>query len=192
MNINRSRSVRSTRKIRRGYVAGAVLASVCLLTCGMPSGLEAAESPSRARNAQHGFSFVPPAGWQVSRDYPTPQIRMLYLGPTHRGFRANMNLVVDQDTGESFDQVAQQIKELLSRMTTSWRLAEESQLEINGKKAYYLSATHRMNGQTLRQAQFVVRGGNGKIYVVTYSATDSAFGRLSPAIAQSALTITIE
>ena len=166
--------------------------TLAIAMCGFPHALAAQQTAGRVRDAENGFSFVPPAGWEASSLRPDPKVRLMYLGPVYRGGRANLNLVVETDTGESFDEIAQQIKHLYPRMFHGWKLAEESPLEIRGKKAYYVSATHRMGSLTLRQAQFMVRGGNGKIYIVTFAAADKDFDRLSPAIAQSALSIKIE
>jgi hypothetical protein len=193
MQINRSGLHSQPSAVaRRIYLAILALASVGFATCGFLTELAAQQEPGRVRDAQHGFSFVPPPGWEVSSMRPDPKVRLLYLGPTYRGGRANVNLVVEKDTGESFDEIAQQIKEMYPRLFNAWKLAEEAPLEIDGKKAYYLSATHRMGTLTLRQAQFMVRGGNGKVYIVTFAAADDAFDRLSPAIAQSALSIRVE
>ena len=166
--------------------------ALALATCGFLPQLAAQQTAFRIRDAENGFSFVPPAGWEASALRPDPKVRLMYLGPVYRNGRANVNLVVEADTGETFDDISLQIKQLYPRLFHAWKLAEESPLEIGGKKAYYLSATHRMGSLTLRQAQFMVRGGNGKIYIVTFAAADKDFDRLSPAIAQSALSIKIE
>ena len=101
-------------------------------------------------------------------------------------------MVVEKDDGAAFDDFSKQVKAIFPKMFSSWSVQEESPIEINGKKTYYLSATYRMGAYTLQGAQFYIRGGNGKIYVVTYTTASSAFERLGPAIAQSAMSIKIE
>jgi hypothetical protein len=180
---------------RRGAVARCLnltILTLAIATCGFLRDVAAQQTVGRVRDAENGFSFVPPAGWEASSLRPDPKVRLMYLGPNFRGGRTNLNLVVEADTGESFDAIAEQIKLLYPRLFHAWKLAEESPLEIGGKQAYYLSATHRMGSLTQRQAQFLVRGGNGKIYIVTFAAGAGDFDRLSPAIAQSALSIKIE
>jgi hypothetical protein len=167
-----------------------ILSTIALWSFSSPQVVAAQQD--RARVRAEGFSFVPPAGWQRSTNLPSTQVRLLYIGPTERSFRANVNLVVEQDGGESFDEFAKQAKAIFPKMFSSWTVEEESPIEINGKKTYYLSATYRMAGYTLRGAQFFVRGGNGKVYVLTFTTASQAFERLGPAIAQSAMSIQIE
>jgi hypothetical protein len=113
------------------------------------------------------------------------------LGPTHRGFRANVNVMVEKDTGESFDAISEQAKEAYTSMLSA-KTAEEARIVIDGKETLYLSSTYRMGPLRLANAQFIVRGGNGKIYIVTFTTTADFFDSLGPAIAQSANSITIE
>jgi hypothetical protein len=166
--------------------------TLAIAMCGFLPSLAVQPAAGRVRDARNGFSFVPPSGWEASGLRPEPTMRFLYLGPTYKSFRANVNLIVDTDTGESFDEIARQIKEMYPGMFNGWKLAEEAPLEINGKKSYYISFTHRSGGHTIKQAQFLVLGGNGKVYVVTFAAMDIAFEGLRSAIAQSALSIKIE
>jgi hypothetical protein len=182
---------RSQLLVRRSCLAILALAAVALSTCTFPPDLAAQQESARVRDAQHGFSFVPPAGWEASNLRPDPKVRLFYLGPAYRGGQANLNLIVEQDTGESFEAIAQQVKQMYPRLFNAWKLVEESPLEIGGNKAYYMSYTHRMGTLTLRQAQFFIRG-KGKIYILTFAAANDAFDRLSPAIAQSTLSIKIE
>jgi hypothetical protein len=167
------------------------VASAGLATCCFPSDLPAQQVTARAHNAVAGFSFLPPAGWEVSTEYPDPRVRLMYVGPTHRGFRANVNLTVEQDTGESFDEISRQSKEALS-MLLSAKNTEEGRIQIDGKQTLYMSSNYRMGPLSLKNAQFFVRGGNGKIYIVTFTTAAEAFDSLGPAIAQSARSIKIE
>jgi hypothetical protein len=153
---------------------------------------EAAAHDGHVRVKVDGFSFVPPSGWERSSNLTNMQLRLVYMGPTQRNFRANLNLVVDKDTGESFDEVSKQFKEMFPKLLSDWKLVEEAPMEIGGRPAYYVSATYRMAGSTLQNAQFVVRGGNGKAYTLTFTATRDAFEALQPAIATSAMSIRIE
>jgi hypothetical protein len=115
----------------------------------------------------------------------------MYLGPAHRGFRANVNLTVEKDNGESFDEVSRQAKEAL-KMLLSAKNAEEGRIQIDGKETLYMSSNYRMGPLSLKNAQFFVRGGNGKIYILTFTTTADAFDTLGPAIARSANSIKIE
>jgi hypothetical protein len=159
--------------------------------CCFPSDLAAQQISPRAPNAHSGFSFLPPAGWEVSTEYPDPRVRLMYLGPTHRGFRANVNLTVEKDNGESFDEISRQSKEALT-MLLSAKNAEEGRIQIDGKETLYMSSNYRMGPVSLKNAQFFVRGGNGKIYILTFTTTADAFDTLGPTIAQSARSIKIE
>jgi hypothetical protein len=193
MKIRRSRSQAQFITVARRYsLAIFALATVSFATFGFSPEAAAQQETGRVRDVKKGFSFVPPAGWEVSDLRPDPSVRLLYLGPGYRGGRANVNLVVEEDDGASFSEISQQMKEMYPRLFHGWKLAEEAPIEIGGKKTYYLSATHRVGTLTLRQAQFLVRGDNGKIYIVTFAAANDVFDRLSPAIAQSALSIRIE
>ena len=153
--------------------------------------LAAQQNSSRAGNSYAGFSFLPPSGWTVSTEYPHAEIRLLYLGPTYRGFRANVNLVVEKDNGESFDEISRQVKAAFTTMF-SGKTAEEGRIQIDGKETLYISSTFRSGPLSIKNAQFIVRGGNGKFYVVTFTAAADAFDSLGPAIAQSAKTIKSE
>jgi hypothetical protein len=156
-----------------------------------PPQLAAQQDAGRATNAHAGFSFLPPAGWEASTQYPDPKVRLLYLGPTQRGFRANVNLIVEQDSGESFDEIAAQAKEAYTLMLSA-KVAEEGRIQIDGKDTLYLSSDYQMGPLRIRNAQFFVRGGNGKVYILTFTTTADAFDGLGPAIAQSARSIKIE
>jgi hypothetical protein len=151
----------------------------------------AAQQDSGRTRPQEGFSFVPPAGWEASTEYPDPKVRLLYLGPTQRGFRANVNMMVEKDSGESFDDISQQAKEAYTLMLSA-KVAEEGRIQIDGKDALYMSSNYRMGPLSIKNAQFFVRGGNGKVFIVTFTATADAFDTLGPAIAQSAKSIKIE
>jgi hypothetical protein len=102
-----------------------------------------------------------------------------------------MNLIVETDTGESFDDIAKQAKAELTTLLSA-KIAEEGRIVIDGKETLYISSAYRIGPLSLRNAQFFVRGGNGKVYIVTYSAAADTFDRLGPAIAQSARSIKIE
>ncbi len=159
--------------------------------CGFSPELAAQGSGGRVA-AQSGFSFVPPAGWEPSSMRPSAEVKLLYLGPSYGGGRANLNLIIQQDDGESFDDIAKQIKLMYPKLFTAWKFIEDATLEIDGKKTYYLLATHRMGSLTLRQAQFIVRGGNGKIYILSFAVADDVFARFAATIAQSAMSIRIQ
>ena len=65
-------------------------------------------------------------------------------------FCANVNVVVEKDDGAAFDDFSKQVKAIFPKMFSSWSVQEESPIEINGKKTYYLSATYRMGAYTLQ------------------------------------------
>jgi hypothetical protein len=113
------------------------------------------------------------------------------LGPTYRGFRANVNLVVEKDNGESFDEISRQVKAAFTTMFSA-KIAEEGRIQIDGKEALYISSTYRPGPLSIKNAQFIIRGGNGKFYITTFTAAADAFDSLGPAIAQSARSIKIE
>ncbi len=115
----------------------------------------------------------------------------MYLGPTHRGFRANVNLTVEKDSGESFDEISRQSQEALMQLLSA-KNAEEGRIQIDGKETLYLSSNYRMGPLSLKNAQFFVRGGNGKIYILTFTTAAEAFDTLGPAIARSAQSVKIE
>ena len=168
------------------------LATTALATCGFLQQLRAQEEPGRVRDAQEGFSLVPPPGWQRGPDLTIAQMRLMYLGPPQGSFRANLNVVVGPDNGQSFETLAKEAKALYPTLLTDWKLAEAAPTEIDGKPAYCLTATYRQGTHTVRCAQFVIRGGNGKAYCLTFATKDSAYERLMPAIARSALSFRIE
>jgi hypothetical protein len=167
------------------------MAIAALAICCLPPQLAAQQDSGRARNAHAGFSFVPPAGWEASTEYPDPKVRLLYLGPTHRGFRANVNMMVEKDSGESFEDISQQAKEAYTLMLSA-KVAEEGRITIDGKDTLYMSSAYRMGPLSIKNAQFFIRGGNGKVYILTFTTTADAFASLGPAIAQSARSIKIE
>jgi hypothetical protein len=184
----RSSLTAAARRTCLGFVAMAIVAAT---TCCCAPDLAAQQNTNRAGNSTAGFSFLPPAGWTVSTEYPDPRVRLLYLGPNNRGFRANVNMIVETDSGESFDDIATQSKKELTTLLSA-KIAEEGRITIDGKEALYMSSAYRMGPLSLKNAQFFVRGGNGKFYVVSFTAAADAFDGLGPAIAQSARSIKIE
>jgi hypothetical protein len=192
MNTTQSRQHSSPVTVtRRASLAILAMTSAGLIACCSSPVLAAQKGSGRAPGAYAGFSFLPPAGWEVSTEYPDPKVRLLYLGPTQRGFRANVNLIVEQDGGESFEEISQQAKEAYTLMLSA-KVSEEGRIQIDGKDTLYMSSDYRMGPLQIRNAQFFVRGGNGKVYILTYTATADVFESLGPAIAQSAKTIKIE
>jgi hypothetical protein len=167
------------------------MASAAVAICCLSPVLAAQKDSGRAPGAHAGFSFLPPAGWEASTQYPDPKVRLLYLGPTQRGFRANVNLIVEKDSGESFEDISQQAKEAYTLMLSA-KVAEEGRIQIDGKETLYMSSDYRMGPLAIRNEQFFVRGGDGKVYILTFTTTADAFGSLGPAIAQSARSIKIE
>lgn len=181
----------ATMARRTIFAVAMAMAIATVATCCFPPQLAAQQDPGRARNAHAGFSFLPPAGWEASTQYPDPKVRLLYLGPTQRGFRANVNLIVEKDSGESFEDISQQAKEAYTLMLSA-KVAEEGQIQIDGKDTLYMSSDYRMGQLSIKNAQFFIRGGNGKVYILTFTATADAFDSLGPAIAESAKSIKIE
>jgi hypothetical protein len=176
---------------KRLYRTVLILATVCLSACGFVPELRAADEPGRIRDPKTGFSFVPPPGWVRAADLPHPALSFMYIGPTLAGFRANVNLASDKDTGEKFEDVIAQVKQVYPKMFPSWRAGEEGPSEVNGKPIYFLSGSYRGGPHSVRLAQFFIRG-NGKLLTLTFTTADSAFDQLSPAIAQSAMSVRVE
>jgi len=123
---------------RRYYLAILILASVGFAMGGFEQELAAQVEPGRIRVAKESFSFVPPPGWQRGQNLPHPQCRLVYFGPTQGSFRANLNLMVDKDSGESFDDVAKQAKELFAVAATDEELRLPKGLHSHAMGARYL------------------------------------------------------
>ena len=162
-----------------------------ILACGFGQELEAQQEPGRFRDAQSGFSFLPPPGWVRSENLPHPALRFMYLGPTDRGFRANMNMSADKDSGESFELLSTQAKAMYAKMFPSWEATEEGPVEIDGKATYVLSGAYRGGPHSVRMTQFFIRG-NGKVYALTFTTASDAFERLKHAMVRSAMSIKLE
>jgi hypothetical protein len=153
--------------------------------------LRAADEPGRIRDPKTGFSFVPPPGWVSSGELPHPALSFMYVGPTYAGFRANVNMSADKDDGGKFEDVVAEVKQVYPKMFPAWRVREEGPSEINGKATYFLSGSYRGGPHSVRMGQFFIRG-NGKLYILTFTSAESAFDQLSPAIAQSAMSVRVE
>jgi hypothetical protein len=162
-----------------------------ILSYGFGQELEAQEETGRFSDKKSGFSFVPPAGWERSHNLPHPALQFMYLGPTYRGFRANVNMSADKDNGESFELLSTQAKAMYAKMFPTWEATEEGPVEIDGKATYVLSGAYRGGPHRLRLTQFFVRG-NGKVYILTFTTASDAFERLKHDMVRSAMSIKLE
>ena len=130
------------------------------------------QEAGRTYDEKNSFSIILPDGWTNRGELMGAF--MFAAGPTENGFAVNFNVNVQKDAATA-QEVLPKLKEVLPKITNDYRPMSEGFIEIDGKKAYFLSGTFQMGPQRLQNLQYGVPSGNGRFYTLTFTAPQDTF-----------------
>jgi hypothetical protein len=136
-----------------------------------------------------GFSIVPPKGWV--KGGTEGNTILSYLGPKSESApNFNVRMVNYDDT--PLDKFAAQLKELMPKQFKAWKLLDEKQMTVDGKKTYTIAslATVDIKGKDLeiKTLQYCIVGANKKLYILTFTAIPTVFDQQRKLYEEAALT----
>jgi len=168
------------RRLRCGLLL--VLLGVVLAGCG-------SKAPRKLHEKEGGFSYDPPAGWQV-KEMPGQKYRIAF-GPTENGLAPNINVMTDtasMDLDEYLDKGLETMKRTgtISSEPSRQRFATE-----DGEKGYYWTFDYTMLNHALRARQYFFEKGDRK-YVFTCTTSADTGAALDPVFEASAKSFRLD
>jgi hypothetical protein len=140
----------------------------------------------RGYDQKNGFSIIPPVGWTNTGEAGAHF--MSYLGPVDDGFAASFNVVGMQDDGTltAIEEIARSLKRPIS---PGHKLAGDGYATIDGKKSYWYCDKFTKDSMNLQGIQYIIPGGNGNLYMVTFATLESNFDKYRPIFESAAMTV---
>ncbi len=144
--------------------------------------------PGRDYYKDVGFSFVPPEGWAKSD--PIMGCFMMYVNPPRRnGFLVSVNANVQPAGDDTIDKMMPEVKKALAGILANYKPVNEGKVTINGREAFYISATFGAGGRTIQNLQYGIFGGNKKDYIVTFSCLAEDYAANRPVFEKCAMSV---
>lgn len=156
--------------------AGLVAAPIATLAPSMSYQAMAAGA-ARANHAASGFSIVPPAGWTAAPPGKDGSV-MAYYAPPKDNFKTNFNVRVQKDPGAPLSGIGPALKPMFAKQMKqyNWKFVKDGFRKVGGNyESYFMSSLMSMNKIDIQNLQYYVRGRNGKVYIVTFTARKNAF-----------------
>lgn len=147
------------------------------------------ESPDRHYEPAGGFSYVPPAGWEMvkapSLDYKVA------VGPEADGFTTNLT-VVDEPFDGSLDEYVSSAVDGLNQYFESFEVLSQDEFNVEaGLTGVRIVAENVQSGSVLRQRFYLFDAGKTK-FVVTCTRLAGAAAELDAACDASVKTFRFE
>ncbi len=146
--------------------------------------------PQRVHDDRSGFSIIPPEGY-VSTG-ATRQHFLNYLGPSETGFTVNFNVCVRSDDGTEMQRAGAKASRVMSLLLRDYKLVEHQLSNIGGHASYCSSGTFTWSAKRCRNLQYFIRGGNGRLYVITFASLEESFDRHRSTFEAAAQSIQID
>lgn len=127
----------------------------------------------RVYDRKHDFSLVPPPSYASTG--PAPHHFMNYLGPGEDGLTVNFHVNVVGDDGTPIANAAPKSQRVLRWLLQDYSCIEQGLTTIDGKDTYVCSGRFIWEGKNCRNLQYFIRGGNGRIYVLTFASLSSTY-----------------
>ena len=143
--------------------------------------------PQRIHDKENGFSVIPPDGW--SRRGEVTGTLLTYFGPVEGDFTVNFNINTARDRGEAVEDLPAKMKALQVRSHPGYTAVEEGLVTINGRQAAYLSGVFQQGTSRLQKLQYLIRGANRQIYVITFTAPADTFAAHRPTFEATAMSM---
>jgi hypothetical protein len=172
---------------RFGFLAPALLLAATS-GCQPPAGPGPAvhEGPGRVYAASEGFSLRPPDGYVRVQSF---NHFLSFLGPNEGSFTVNINVNSRRDDGTPLDQAGPKVRRLMTMLLADYTREQEGVTSVGGRDAYFAFGSFTWKGDACRNYQLFIRGGNGRMYVVTFASRDETFERYRPVFEECGRTI---
>lgn len=145
-----------------------------------------AATDGRVENREKGFSIVPPEGYVST---PSRQHFMMFLGPGENRFTTNFSVTACTDTEDTpIEQAGAKAKSVLSMFLRDYVMMEDGVTMLDGRRCYWASGTFTWEGRVVRNLQYFIRGGNGRLFVVTFATLLETFDKHRPVFERTAQT----
>lgn len=154
-----------------------------------PATIQPHLSAGRVYDPQEGFSIIPPEGYHATE---SPYHFMSFLGPGEDGFTANFNVTAQKDDGTPIEQAAPKVKHVLPMLLRKYAIVEEGFTTLAGRKVYFASGRFTWQGVGVQNLQYFIKGGNGRVYILTFASRQETFPRYRTQFEQSASTVLIQ
>ncbi len=169
-----------------------LLALGLLLASGCTGGEQKVQhaGPGRVHDKIIGASLAPPPGWE-----PAPNQggnRLIFVGPVHAKYRANMNVLSAPDSGASLEQLAPQLQDQLARAMPEWKKFDEGFTTLGGRQACWVSGDFLYSGNQLRTLQYTLKGSRGKTFTLTFNAPRDEFPELLESLQRCANSLLVD
>lgn len=145
--------------------------------------------PGRVYEAKYGFSIIPPEGW-TRADNPPAGDFLTYGGPIEGAFRVNLTVNVNPHTGtpkEALPGIEQQSATFFS----AYELKDKGPLTIDGRDALFVSSAFDVPIARLENLQYAIFTGK-KVYMITFTAPQSEFGKYRALFEKSGLSARVD
>lgn len=125
------------------------------------------ELGERYADAAGGFSYRPPAGWEV-KELPGIKYKLAFGPQIGENFTVNINVVDETYEGSLDDYVSANLS-AMGQAFTDFKLVNQEDFSTDqGERGIKISQENVQSEQRLRQHQYFFESGNRK-YVVTYT-----------------------
>ncbi len=138
----------------------------------------------RAWDSERGFSIAVPEGYH---DGATNWWHfMVYFGPQEGDFGVNFNVMVRDDPGTPAEQAGPEVCRANTMLLPDYKSIEQGFITIDDKKCYYSSGTFTWAGRNCRNLQYILRGANRKVYIITFASPVDSFPTHRPVFEKAA------
>jgi len=145
------------------------------------------EPDRRVRSHKAGISIIPPPGY---RDNGASFWHVMnFLGPEEGDFTVNINVFSHRDNGMEIEEAGPVLQRITSTYLTKYRLVEDGVLDLPHGRAYFACGTYHWSGRRVKSITYCLRGGNGRVYAVTYNAPADTFETHRPHFEASIQTV---
>ena len=141
---------------------------------------------------REGFSIKPPEGYRDNG--PSFWHFMNFLGPEEGDFTVNCTVGAHKDEGKQIEDAGPVAEVAMCKWLSNYHpdKADQGFVNFGGRKTYFCSGTYEWSGRAVKCLMYCLRGGNGRVYVIVYTAPVETFNRHRHDFEQSARTIDIE
>ena len=176
---------------RKWYtITGMLLAALSLSGCPrqeLQAEVATMEPDRRVHHRKEGFSIIPPPGY---RDNGASFWHIMnFLGPEEGDFTVNINVWSHKDNGLDIEQAGPTLRRITSAYLSKYQLLEDGFLDLPHGRAYYAYGSYQWSGRKVKSITYCLRGGNGRVYAVTYNAPAESFDTHRPHFETSIQTV---
>ena len=166
---------------KRYIAVGLLLASLSISGCPrqtLHADTTEVHPDRRVSSRKEGISIVPPAGYRDNG--PSFWHVMNFLGPAEGDFTVNFNIWAHTDKGLDIEQAGPVLQQVAATHMPKYQLLEDGFRDLPHGKTYFACGLFRWAGRDVKCITYCLRGGNGRIYAITYSAPAETFDTHRP------------